>query len=90
MTNIFDHEILRRIQINQPKSYRKQVKNRPPPRDTPPAIHCRVKNSTLGRYHPKPSWGGLPPMKSQMMHFIKGMMPFLYGICVFQVVFLAC
>ena len=32
MTNIFGHEILRRIQLNQPKSCRKQVKNRSPVR----------------------------------------------------------
>ena len=36
MTNIIEHEILRRIQLNQPKLRRIQVKNRPPPRDTSP------------------------------------------------------
>ena len=60
MTNIFDHEILRRIQINQPKSCRKHAKHRLPPRYTPRGspgaaapgkTRCErwVKNSTLGR-----------------------------------------
>ena len=55
MTNIFDHEILRRIQINQPKSCRKQVKNRPPPAIHAPGqnldIRCVCPGYTLGRVY---------------------------------------